>query len=262
MILNYHIHSAETKRHILEAGIIHESTTGLLFVVALNVIILIYLIASLRIMANYQQRIKEEFSNTRRIDLSWLRFLLLGFCLIWILDVTHFFVSLAQDSYPHNLSIAVLGLLFIYANSILYFGLKQPAIFNGVKEKSKYKNSNLTLAGIEQYKTKLLEFMEKEKPYLDPDLKMQDLAESLSIPARHLSQVINDKLGQNFFDFVSSYRIKEAKKHLIDKNNGNTVLEILYDAGFNAKSTFNNIFKKKTGLTPTQYKRQHTSETG
>jgi AraC-like DNA-binding protein len=94
------------------------------------------------------------------------------------------------------------------------------------------------------------------------EVKIQDLAAELSLHARYLSQVINETLYQNFFDFINDYRIKEAQNQLLDQHNGHkTVLEILYDVGFNTKSTFNYVFKKKTGLIPTQYRKQHPYET-
>lgn len=256
LIFNFLIYNAEVKRNILEAGIIHDSTTGMFCIVSFHLLILIYLVASLRIMAKYQNRLKEEYSNIGRINLSWLRFLLFGFCVVWLLDVTLFVMSIATDPYPYQLSVIVLGLLFIYANTIVFFGLRQPELFNGVKEKARYKNSNLTGARTDQYKTKLLEFMKKEKPYLNPDLNIQELATELSVPARHLSQVINVSLKQNFFDFISDYRITEAKGLLSDPSKKDeTILDILYEVGFNSKSSFNALFKKKTGMTPSELRK-------
>ncbi len=256
MILNYHIYNAEVKRNILNTGF-RPPYMGILFDVGFLLLMIIYLVASLVIMSNFQNRLKQEYSNIRRVNFSWLRFLLIGLCLIWALDVSHFVIRVASNSFPYTMSILLLGSLFLYANIIVYFGLKQPEIFSGIKEKSKYRTSSLTKSQREQYKKKLLEYMENEKPYLEPELKIQDLAAELSIHARYLSQVINESLGQNFYDFVNDYRIKEAQEQLIDRDNGHrTVLEILYDAGFNSKSTFNYVFKKKTGITPTQYRKQ------
>ncbi len=262
MIFNYHMYNAEVKRNILITGKIHASSMNILIDVGFLSLVIIYLVASLGIMSNFHNRLKEEYSNIRRANLSWLRFLLIGLFLIWTLDASHFVINVATNSYPYKMSIVVLGFLFLYANLIVYFGLKQSQIFSGIKEKSKYRTSNLTKSQIEQYKKKLLKYMENEKPYLEPELKIQDLASELSLHARYLSQVINETLDQNFFDFINDYRIKEAQNQLLDKHNGHkTVLEILYDVGFNSKSTFNYVFKKKTGLTPTQYRKQHAYET-
>jgi AraC-like DNA-binding protein len=97
--------------------------------------------------------------------------------------------------------------------------------------------------------------MAQAEPYLDPELTIQDLANQLSLPVRELSLLINHHLGQHFFDFVNEYRIQKAQRLLKDESQKSlTVLEILYAVGFNSKSSFNTSFKKRTGLTPTQYR--------
>ena len=74
---------------------------------------------------------------------------------------------------------------------------------------------------------------------------------------RYLSQIINDSLQKNFFDFINFYRIEESKNYLSDsKYKKLNILEVLYEVGFNSKSTFNKVFKEHTGLTPTEYRQQ------
>jgi AraC-like DNA-binding protein len=83
------------------------------------------------------------------------------------------------------------------------------------------------------------------------------LSGQLSVPVKVLSQVINESLGQNFFDFVNTYRVEEAKKLLTDARNPKiTVLEVMYQAGFNSKSSFNTAFKKIALTTPSAYKKR------
>jgi AraC-like DNA-binding protein len=97
--------------------------------------------------------------------------------------------------------------------------------------------------------------MIEKKPFLDCNLSLTELAESLGIFNHYLTQVLNDELNQNFYDFINSYRIEEFKKLLLDKKyNRYTLYAIALEAGFNSKSTFNRIFKNFTGLTPSQYK--------
>ena len=98
--------------------------------------------------------------------------------------------------------------------------------------------------------------MENEKPFLNPDLTLKDLGEQLQIPARYLSQVINERTHQNFYDYVSQHRIAEAKRIFSDPSNNKTVLEVLYEVGFNSKSSFNTAFKKFTGSTPTHFRKR------
>ncbi len=123
--------------------------------------------------------------------------------------------------------------------------------------KPKYEKYRLSKEDADSYLIKLQEFMEKEKPYLEPEINIVELSEKIHIHTRHLSQIINDSLNQNFYDFINSYRIKEAIKYLSNPlQNKMTILEILYAAGFNSKSTFYKVFREYTGLTPTEYRKQ------
>jgi AraC-like DNA-binding protein len=101
----------------------------------------------------------------------------------------------------------------------------------------------------------LKQYMAEKEPFLDPSLTIQELANQIDIPVRDLSVLINQKMDQHFFDFVNEYRIQKAMNILKDKSkNDLTVLEILYEVGFNSKSSFNTSFKKYTNLTPTAYR--------
>jgi AraC-like DNA-binding protein len=101
--------------------------------------------------------------------------------------------------------------------------------------------------------------MEKQRPYLDPELSLSALAKELGINRNQLSQSINDGLGENFYDFVNKYRVEEVKRLMADPNKQNyNLLGIAVEAGFKSKSTFNLIFKRFTGLTPTEYKKNIT----
>jgi AraC-like DNA-binding protein len=109
----------------------------------------------------------------------------------------------------------------------------------------------------EEIVKKAIAFMHSDKPFLKPELTLEELSGMLSLKPRALSQAINDIQKQNFFDFVNRYRIEEATRLLtnpVDKKV--TVLEILYEVGFNSKSSFNTLFKKYTGVTPTEYRRK------
>lgn len=100
-------------------------------------------------------------------------------------------------------------------------------------------------------------FMKSEKPYLDPSLSLQKLARQLSTPPHDLSLLINHQIGQHFFDFINEYRIRQAQSILIDPaQRAKTILEIMYEVGFNSKSSFNTAFKKHTDLTPSAYRKK------
>ena len=103
---------------------------------------------------------------------------------------------------------------------------------------------------------KLQQYMNEEKPFLNPSLTIQDVSNDTQIPVRDLSLLINHKLEQHFYDFINAYRIENAKNILKDVAKSKvTILEILYEVGFNSKSSFNTAFKKHTGFTPTDFRK-------
>lgn len=111
----------------------------------------------------------------------------------------------------------------------------------------------------ERYLEKLKSLMDHEKLYVNPDLKLADLAEALSLPLHQVSKLINDKFGKSFTDLINAYRVQE----FIDRVNrpeyqSHSVFGLALDVGFNSKSAFNSAFKKLTGKTPSEYR--HESE--
>lgn len=257
-IFKFHIQSTEIKQQLILQRFIYTYNEALIIFSLLNVQVLVYIIASLFVLKNYRFELKKAYSSVERINLSWLNFLLFGYIIIWCIDLLDFIILMASGSSIMVLNAIALTLIFIFANVIVYRGLKQPQIFTGIEEKLKYEASPLTAADVAQHLKKVTAYMKFEKPYLDPALSLTDLANQLSIPARQISQIINQSLHKNFFNFVNSYRIEDAKRYLTDHLNGKkTVLEILYEVGFNSKSSFNNIFKKYTGMTPTEFRRVH-----
>lgn len=99
--------------------------------------------------------------------------------------------------------------------------------------------------------------MRSDRPYLDPDLTIETVARRIGVPRHHLTEVINERHEKNFYLFVNQYRIEEAQQALKDPSQaGRTVLDIAYASGFNSKSPFNSAFKKLTGMTPSQYRRE------
>ena len=103
--------------------------------------------------------------------------------------------------------------------------------------------------------------MEEDKLYLNSDLTLNDLADFIKISPNYVSQVINEELNQNFFDFVNAYRVEEARKQLTDPaKNHLSVLGIAEESGFKAKSTFNKVFKELTDTTPSQYRKQQQKQ--
>ena len=193
-----------------------------------------------------------------QISLRWLRNLTIGFSSFVLL--TLLYVFWLQLGFPYSRAVDALVLIAMASQIYLigYMTLRQPEIFSGalaIKNAPKYEKSTLTPARAETYLNKLLQLMETKKLFTNNNLKLQDLADKLNLSPHHLSQIINERRGQNFFDFLNQYRIEEAKKYLHDTEKQNyTILSIALEVGFNNKASFNTAFKKHTGMTPSQFR--------
>jgi AraC-like DNA-binding protein len=118
-----------------------------------------------------------------------------------------------------------------------------------------YKKSALDAQMIDQYEVTLKKFMDKSKVYLETEISLETLSARVKIPKHHLTQLLNERLKKNFYAFINEYRIKEAIRRLENAKADENILSLAYDCGFNSKSSFNNYFKKITGLTPSMYRK-------
>ncbi len=228
-----------------------------------------YLVLCISIIKRYKNEIKDHLSNTYRTDLSWLlKLFYVNAGFIVFLFVSLVFHSARFFTMPHDFSrVSYLwDMVIILTLSIM--ALKQSPVFHPNKiivekdssknsQENKYGASKLEKETIDSVMDELLEFMEKEKPYLDPDLTVTTLGEKISLQRHIISQVINSGLNENFHSFINKYRVEEVKKMLQDKTHKNkTILEVAFLAGFNSKSHFNNCFRKNTGMTPKDYRKR------
>jgi len=163
--------------------------------------------------------------------------------------------------YKRPLFYVLMAALLLFAGAgfswWFYRGRRTQPMPGNKPEEPKYKTSALLPETVEQVLPRLLQLMEKEKVYLKADLNLKTLAQRLNVHYNYLSQIINERLSQSFNDYINSYRIEEAKKKLLDPAEDNkTILDIAYDTGFYSKSVFNTAFKKFTGMTPSEFKRE------
>lgn len=236
---------------------------------------LIYLSLCLKQLSKFNKRIKDFYSNIDKINLKWLTHLIAWLCFILITGIIYIIIAKWLQVKPLNYSIDI----FIYSSITVFiffigfYSLKKTHLFNSkripynadtgiIKSiKKNEKNSKYEIYGLKkneaaELKDKLLLYVEEKKPYLDCNLSLAQLAESLGFYKHYLTQVLNDELNQNFFDFINNYRVEEVKRLMSDINYENyTLLAIALEAGFNSKSSFNRIFKEFTRFTPSQYKK-------
>ncbi|GAB4397789.1 MAG: helix-turn-helix domain-containing protein [Microscillaceae bacterium] len=220
----------------------------------------------------YQRRIRENYSYTEKINLHWLQ-LLLGVWGLFLVGPMLFFLLnfvfrwLSPNLIANPMLGAFLVLLFVpgyFALRPLWPKLPNEEALHNLADISEsdtnesgpsYQKSGLKEEQAEKYAQKLRAYMQAAQPYLDAELSLSTLAESLGLSANHLSQVINGQFGQNFFDFVNQYRVEEVKKRLQDPTQAHfTLLAIAESCGFKSKSSFNSAFKRFTGQTPSAYK--------
>ena len=222
----------------------------------------LYVFLSFRELWLYRKRIAEEFSNTERINLNWLRGLIWGILLVWII-VT---VSGADE--------LVFGSVVIFILLLGYFGIKHVGIFTyqpqasapedvPVKEppitvqsplKTRYERSGLQKEAADTIYHNLNRLMTTDRLFKNAELSLAQLAGQLDTHPNNLSQVINTYENKTFYDYINTLRIQEFKEIVALPDNRNyTLLSLAFECGFNSKTSFNRNFKKITGLSPSAY---------
>lgn len=245
-----------------------EHNSPLLFLIFLVLTAIsgpVYFVVSTRLFKKLDINIFNNFSYDENINLDWLRKLVYVYGFVWTLlmviaSIHHVLHLFSWIFCTHGITLS----LSVFIILIGYYGLKQKEIFSYpdkelfiTEQKSKkYAGSGLKEQDAIVYLEKLTNYMAAEKPYLNPDLNLPELAENLDIPSYLLSQVINEYLGSNFFDFVNRHRVEDIKAKITDPQYNNySILGIAFESGFNSKSAFNRVFKKISGTTPSEYKK-------
>lgn len=224
----------------------------------------------------YRKTMSKAYPDVVVLQMRWLRkFILASAILCTVIAITIYFMYVLYPSL-NWMRMGFLSLtVFIYWVS--YSALSQPDIFTVVhsnpgrgqaivteivpklqvsRAAPKYKNSSLPDAEAGRIAKELELVMTDVKPQLDPEMTIDRLAQLVSSNRHHLSQVLNEKLGLSFYDYINSYRVNEAMLLLTDPGRtSHKIASIAYDAGFNSLSAFNDVFKKMTGQTPSQYRK-------
>ncbi|KUG12257.1 histidine kinase [Elizabethkingia sp. HvH-WGS333] len=225
---------------------------------------LFYIVGVFIILKRYKKIYLENYTNPNTFLYKWLFQLIMIFLFIHICII---FKNIIRYTAYNDLFIwihIVAGASFLLAACwFILKALNYPELFRRVDStlqptkvlaealKTENKTDETKNIQIEQLK----KFMVEKEPFLEPSLTIQELADQVKIPVRYLSILINHHMNQHFFDFVNEYRIKKAMTILKDSTKKEyTVLEILYEVGFNSKSSFHTSFKKYTNQTPTIFR--------
>jgi AraC-like DNA-binding protein len=230
--------------------------------------ITIYSILTFIEIKRHQDNLKNLVSYTSGvITLNWLKIISISFYAAYFILFILGGLNMIGNYIPFDPYFIIFGFIALFSFTYSFYGIKQPVIFGQVvksngdlrKDQEKYSKSGLRDNQAEDYLKSLISFVESNKPYIDRDLTIHELASLTGIPRHYITQVLNEKYKRNFFTFINEYRVKEVIERFSDpKFNQYTILAIAFDAGFNSKTTFNSIFKNQTGMTPSQYREQKT----
>lgn len=209
-----------------------------------------------------------SFGQNRQLGFrenKWLQWLVgsyFGFVLLFASYIFLVRFGIMNPDFDYLVDIAIV----FFIGMLSFFGFVQPEVFEGKSIREilpfiKYKKTGLSLALSQEMKGKLLDIMQKERPYLNNELRLDDLSRLMNLSRNHTSQIINEHFNLSFFDFVNRYRIIDAKNLLMQmETNGLTVTQIAYDVGFNNRASFYKAFKKFADYSPTEYiKQMHAS---
>lgn len=266
VIFSFNDYDADRKTDLILKGYFNISIGYFIINLLVMLSVPLYIWQITNNLSKNKVNIDLNYSQTDAVSLNWLKYISFSFLIIWMVYILFICIAFFTDFNLIEYGKMIINMalvLFIFISG--YYGLKQPGIYishsqiinkNAKQEiviltekKPDAANQNLD----EKYDS-LIDFLKKEKPYLDNELTLSSLADKIGIQPYLLSEILNKRLRRTFYDFIHYYRVEEAKKRLVSKENSQfTILAIAYDCGFNSKSTFNRIFKDLTGLTPSEY---------
>ncbi|MCV3270699.1 helix-turn-helix transcriptional regulator [Roseobacter sinensis] len=250
-------------------------TIGLLWSVTLLFYALVPLYAGLTVrrLLAYRTRLKDLYASTEGRELRWIWALTAVVALFWGVNLISILLEAAGTAKAMLTpavsffagALAQIALLW----TIAIWGVRQQpgmmpkrpvAVEKRAPTKTvrKYGHAAQDGAHLARIAGKIDKSMAEGRLYRDPELSLWDLAERVGARRHYVSQALNERLGQNFFDYVNGFRIEEAKRQLAETEG--SILSITYDVGFNSRSVFYRAFKQKVGMTPSEYRQSATAD--
>lgn len=209
--------------------------------------ILTYYLLAFYIFYRAFSKHSHELKDRKNATLKWLRLLII------VVGILLLVYSPALFKYVGYIGGCVLYAIGVYVISMIILREQKGA----KRIRPKYQTSGLKPAQFSPLQKALEQVMLAQKPYLDPQLTLNKLADTLSVSPHHLSQLINTQYQKSYSDYINELRVEEVKTLLINEDSKNkTISSIAFDSGFNSVSSFYTVFKKHTGLTPTAFKKR------
>jgi len=220
-----------------------------------------YALAAIVQVRRYQVQLKDEYSHFSTTGPNWLKVLTMGFFISWSWSAfAHLMARFSTPETADYLGIADNYVTFILINALFTYSLVYAHQLLTIRTESvrPHEREKPSDSAVERVK----QLMDQDKVYLKHNLNIEQFAKRVELPVKEVSSVINKHFGTNFFEFINSYRIDEAKRLLADPNlTDKTILDILMDSGFNSKSAFHRFFKRLVGMSPSEYRRSaHSAE--
>lgn len=241
--------------------------------------LLVYHLMALQLWQQRRQSLQHFFSDTTFVQLNWVKKFIVISSLtgIAVISALYLLYMYYPNGHQYRYGFVALSICIYW---ISYTALTHPAVFSiikgVIKEQSrelpvpllkaykppvKYCNSSISGEQVWQVCQSLEKLMAERKLFLQPDLTINQLAAAVPCTRHQLSQVLNETLQQSYYDYINGLRMEEAKNLLCKPEYQEyKIASIAYDAGFNSLSTFNEVFKKHTGKTPSQYKKEMLKE--
>ncbi len=238
---------------------------SLLMFTLFMIFLVVYMLLALKLFLKYRRIVPLNFSTISQADLVWVRNMLVGSILVASVGLMMNIKDLITGD-ENDTDWIVLILVVILIAYLGYYGVKQTKMLlpdflilesNTRIDKSASKTPQaIDETEFQQSKQLLVQVIEQQKVYLDEDLTLNKLAQQIPITDKKLSMLLNRYMNTTFYDFINKYRLQSVKEKLASKDFEHlTLLGIAYESGFKSKTSFNRIFKKETGLSPSEYKK-------
>ncbi len=260
VFISYQVQSEETKQEILRLAREDQrnSLPVILFTMAIYLHVLVYISLSVKAILKYRTLLKEQYSSPGEVSVNWWIRLLFLYALMLLVALVNSMFGFAENRFLYELSLLALSFAtLLFASFMTYRAIVFPFQVIGQPGRQKYSSSALDQQKLDHLESSLNSLMENEQLYCEPQLSIDMLASRMELPPRSVSQLINQRKGMNFFDYINRLRINEVCRQL--SNTDRTVLEIMYDTGFNSKSSFHTAFRKIMQMTPTEYRKKMSS---
>ncbi len=231
-----------------------------------GLLIVVYLVASYRLLFQFSRVVENTRSSGTPSGLRWLRRVLYAYsCLIVFEGLRHTLdLMILEDIFPANMLFT--GIVSFFLTLLVYQGMRSPSLLPPINSEERAITRDLESGATRErapnpeVAQQLATIMEQHKPFLNPKISVKELAKTLGISARLLSEVINEHYHCNFSEYINKARIAESQAMMAaDDSQTQSLLEIGLAAGFNSKTSFNVMFKRYTGKTPSSYRKQITT---